>query len=104
MTPSPRNATFAMNSCSCFPQCTWLVYFEVEVLGSNPRKCAIGHARVQGLFKHHFQARVVLTQADTDSIADIGRVARHVGGDDATLAFPARCQEAFYSVLIANDK
>src|ERR1019366_9101530 len=105
MTPRPRNATLAMGS---FPRVSTqgasrLIDIEVEIFDSDLGKCAIGHARVERFLEHGFERLVLLAKTDADTVAEIGRIARHVGGEDAAL----RLLPGFYvigeRVLVADD-
>src|ERR1700730_17311586 len=105
MTPRPRNATVAMGS---FPRDSQLmrsrlIDLKVEIFGCDLGKCAIGYARVPRLLEHSFQCVILLAKTDADSIAEIGRIARHVPGEGAALRFLARFHEFGDGVLVADD-
>src|SRR3984893_5833022 len=105
MTPRPRNATVAMGS---FPRDSQLmrsrlIDLKVEIFGCDLGKCAIGHARVQGLLEHGFQRLIVLAKTDADSTPEMRRIARHVPSEDAALRFLARFHVFGDGVLIADD-
>ena len=81
-----------------------LIDIEVEIFGSNLGKCAIRHARVQSFLEHGFERLVFRPKPDADTVAEIGRIVRHVRDEDAALCFLSRFHVIGKCVLVADDR
>ncbi len=81
-----------------------LIDIEVEIFGSNLGECAIRHASVQGFLEHGLERLVFHPDADADTVAEIGRIVRHVRGKDAASCFLAPFHVIGESVLVADDR